>query len=399
MCSTLQATFELTTPMFIGDAEQHATGIRPSAIKGALRFWWRAINWPRVVAATHSEALALQTLHQQEAKLFGAAANLVNRKETGGQGIFLLQVAEHNIQQNNSPFNKTDGGLLYLLGMGLATFKNGGQTLRNALSSGEFTLSLRFKKQDVSPEDRQSIADAVWAFGLLGALGSRARHGLGSLTLTDWQFDARQPPKTREEYRQALQQLLGKPGNDSLPPLTAFSQHMRFDLSASAKQPEALLHKVGEEQMRYRSFGQKGKVLHQPAERNFGPKNPQHNDHDLVMKAIAGTPPHKAPGRTVFGLPHNYFFSSSEEKADINYWAGEKEARRASPLLLHVHRLGQEYVAVHGLLPARFLPDGAHITIKAKRRYQVRFSADAADWQILHTYLDRFAEREHIDVR
>jgi hypothetical protein len=42
---TLQATYRIVTPMFIGDAEQKATDLRPPSIKGALRFWWRALNW------------------------------------------------------------------------------------------------------------------------------------------------------------------------------------------------------------------------------------------------------------------------------------------------------------------------------------------------------------------
>lgn len=42
--NTITATFEIVTPMFLGDADQKATSIRPTAIKGALRFWWRALN-------------------------------------------------------------------------------------------------------------------------------------------------------------------------------------------------------------------------------------------------------------------------------------------------------------------------------------------------------------------
>ncbi|WP_373691017.1 RAMP superfamily CRISPR-associated protein [Endozoicomonas sp. ONNA2] len=33
--------------MFLGDARSDAwtEKIRPSSLKGALRFWWRALNW------------------------------------------------------------------------------------------------------------------------------------------------------------------------------------------------------------------------------------------------------------------------------------------------------------------------------------------------------------------
>ncbi len=44
----LEATFRIVTPMFIGGADQTPSdGIRPPSVKGALRFWWRALNWGR----------------------------------------------------------------------------------------------------------------------------------------------------------------------------------------------------------------------------------------------------------------------------------------------------------------------------------------------------------------
>lgn len=395
MSAHLQAGFHITTPMFIGDADQKATGIRPTSIKGALRFWWRALNWPRFAEAASDTVAALRALHAEEARLFGASATEDEGEQRGGQGVFLMQVQDDTSTKSEKPFEKVDGGLLYLLGMGLATFKDGGRTLRNALVSGKdgggFTLRLLFKPK--TPEaDKASVANAVWAFGLLGALGSRARHGLGSVSLTSWSFDLREMPKTRQQYVKALTTLLGTPAN-ALPPFTALSQGMRLDLSMSASSAEQVLRKVGEEQMRYRSFGQNNKVLGQEAERNFGPKNPMHNDHDLVLQATEGGEPKKVPGRAVFGLPHNYFFSSTRGKADINYQFDRKDARRASPLLLHVHQCEGEFWAVHCLLPAQFLPEGSKVTIKAKRTFQVSFEPD---WRIPVDYLNRFTGRETV---
>ncbi len=45
MPEKITARYRITTPMFIGDAAQQASGISPAAVKGALRFWWRALNW------------------------------------------------------------------------------------------------------------------------------------------------------------------------------------------------------------------------------------------------------------------------------------------------------------------------------------------------------------------
>ncbi|MGY0400288.1 MAG: hypothetical protein ACWIPH_10305 [Ostreibacterium sp.] len=36
--STITATYKIITPMFIGDAQQHASQISPQSFKGVLRF-------------------------------------------------------------------------------------------------------------------------------------------------------------------------------------------------------------------------------------------------------------------------------------------------------------------------------------------------------------------------
>ena len=177
---TLEATFQIITPMFLGGAEQRAETVRPASVKGALRFWWRALNWSRCLANNnHDEILALRSLHDQEARLFGIAAS----DHAGGQGVFLLQVCDQGIVLADQPFNSLGNGQLYLLGQGLATSKNGNSCLRNAIKeNGHFTVKLMFRHTTSDP-DMQSIRDAVLLFGLMGALGSRARHGLGSVAI------------------------------------------------------------------------------------------------------------------------------------------------------------------------------------------------------------------------
>lgn len=42
---TLQATYRLVTPMFLGGADQNnCAELRAPSIKGALRFWYRTID-------------------------------------------------------------------------------------------------------------------------------------------------------------------------------------------------------------------------------------------------------------------------------------------------------------------------------------------------------------------
>ena len=92
--NTLEIKFQIITPLFLGGSDQQADGIRPSSIKGALRFWWRALNWARCLQQRDGdEVQALRHLHAEEARLFGIAAS----ENGGGQGVFLMQVVESKI--------------------------------------------------------------------------------------------------------------------------------------------------------------------------------------------------------------------------------------------------------------------------------------------------------------
>ncbi len=370
--------FQIVTPMFLGGAGQQAEGIRPASIKGALRFWWRALNWARCWQASEQDDVrALRLLHAEEARLFGVSASDAG----GGQGVFLMSVTDEKTPKVEQPFNPMAPGQLYLLGMGLATFKGGNKCQRNALNKGgTFTLKLAFHPK-ASAADTQQIKDAVRAFELLGALGSRARHGLGSV--------ASVTTMSRVEYVKAVQALL-QPTllATTEAPFTAFSSRSSVDVSATGADALRLLDAVGREQQLYRSYGQNGKVNGQEAERNFA------DDHDLILDATQGKPPQAAPDRVVFGLPHNYFFSSTKGKADVNYAPGGQDGRRASPLLLHIHPVSDGgYVAVHTLMPAQFLPARGQIRIKTRGNFNVPSNPD---WQVLHGYLERFKQRETI---
>lgn len=390
---TLSASFEIVTPMFIGGSDQQTAQLRPSSLKGALRFWWRALNWSRVCALHGSDQnAALRQLHADESRLFGHAAT----DNGGGQGVFLMQVSDLSVKEQKQPFGTGfDNGILYLLGQGLGSFRDGNHCLRPGLAAGgSFDLRLLFRP-GISQGDIASVVQAVQAFGLLGSLGSRARHGLGSVALTRLSSEGLDlpawiVPTTVAAYRSALTALLADarraPG---LPPLSAFSTESRLDLSMQRSGKDAamkLLADLGREQQAYRSYGKDGKVNGKPSERKFVP------DHDLAREVANGRPASSAPQRVVFGLPHNYFFSSDNAKVDVNYRPDGEEARRASPLLLHIHRLGEgQAVAVHTLLRARFLPgDRPGVTMKPGRGRAIDNVPVTVDWSVLTHYLDRF---------
>ena len=208
----IDKTYKIITPMFIGDAKQELTSLRPPSIKGALRFWWRALNW-----ATYFNgdiAQSLRKLHEQEGKLFGQAAR--EGVETG-QASFLLQLSEQPklIRENSWPQNNTGSGYL---GYGLMDREGFKETTK-------FTLSLIFKPNTLQT-DIDSIKETIEVFGLLGGLGARSRRGLGSIS----------DPSllSEEEYINKINALLDKYKNiTDEPPYTAFSKNANFKIISS----------------------------------------------------------------------------------------------------------------------------------------------------------------------
>lgn len=377
---TLEATFKIVTPLFLGDANQNINPdnpIRSASIKGALRFWWRALTWNRIYCAEKNNVnAALQKLHAAEARLFGIAAE----DEKGGQGLFLLSVISPKDRHKISTEKLSEQRINYLIGQGLSK--------REAIKEGEFTVKILFKP-NCPDQDNQSITDALMMFGLLGALGSRARHGLGSISLTVLKKSGKNiaVPINKDQYKEMITGLLKNLVHHE-PPFTAFSGFTRLEISKQETDAMRLLKAVNDEQQMYRSYGRNGKVDGKAAEQNFI------SDHNLMLQGNIG----KAPLRSVFGLPHNYYFSSSKKNVEVNYLPAEAAARRASPLFLHIHQLNEsDFIAVHCLFQAKFLPENSMLEVKETkpnhRKQKVSFEPD---WQIIHSYLDRFKKREKI---
>lgn len=396
----IKATYRIVTPMFLGGANQQPDDdIRPPSVKGALRFWWRALNWGKFRNTASCDETALILLHNEEARLFGIAAN---DDEGGGQGCFLLRVQHEKltstakdqvhprlkptrqVQRNGRrEIDQNHLGAARYLGYGLMVAfgkadgtKHSGQLERGCLNENqEFTVKLVFRNA-IEPSVRESLI----AWGLVGGLGSRSRHGMGSVALISLEENNGTKkwtaPENTDDYDSKIKALFSGPPLPNIEaPFSAFWEGSRIDRLLSGIDRFEVLNDFGSAMLMYRSWGRSSPgggstVLGSPSEQRFK------DDHDW-FKGIAGAAanPNFHPERVVFGLPHNYHQTH-------HHVTSVEHERRSSPLLFHVHPVGDQFVGISVYLPAQFLPNGEKIKANGRPVPAV------IDWSIITCFLD-----------
>ncbi len=64
---------ETVTPMFLAGADGKTPELRPPSIKGAMRFWWRAMNGH----------ISIKELKEEEGEIFGGSGEKEGRSKFG----------------------------------------------------------------------------------------------------------------------------------------------------------------------------------------------------------------------------------------------------------------------------------------------------------------------------
>jgi CRISPR-associated protein Cmr1 len=347
----IEATFKIVTPMFMAGSDQKQAEFRIPSLLGALRFWYRA-------TAPADLLNNISKLREAEAKLFGSTDT--------GQASFLVRDNSSQIttaDANNARWANNKHGICYL-GYGTMNFR--GQVQRNYIKEGS-TINIKFIFRPLKDSDIQGLRRALEALSLFGGLGSRSRRGFGSvtlLTLADEDGnDLWRAPRNREELQTQISSFISRwnlKDKTREPSYTAFTSLSQVRLSQTHQNHINLLDNIGEEMIRYRSYGRRNHNGDHTLPGNMGiAEQLFSSDHDLVQ-SLGNVNITSHPRRVAFGLPHNYFFGSTRLKFDIT---GASSERRASPLFIHIHQLGREYAAVLTYLPARFLPDNEKIRI------------------------------------
>ena len=380
MATEIEAKYRVVTPMFCAGAYPERAELRVPSFKGVLRFWWRALAWPRLNGK-------LDAIRQEEDRLFGSSSVGQSRislrlEMTTPPAVTSAGDVLTSSAANEGPVGEGARYLGYGAMEAFASSKRGKRAgeLTRACLRAPFDFTIRTRGRCLSDDMIRMLQHALIAVGIFGGMGARSRRGYGSLNMQSLRVNGEEqwaPPHSLNELQDRIN-TLARHGNQRRPPeFTAFSEGTRHVLvEGGDKAPMGLLDLVGREMVRYRSWGHNGEVLGHESERNFK------DDHDLMKRSQRNI----HPRRIAFGLPHNY---GKEPDRQVGPYSRELD-RRASPLFLHVHQCGDTAVAVLSFFPAQFLPDNTAISVG---RSTVAQTPEDDLYRPIHAFLDRLLDQ------
>lgn len=181
---------EVTTPLFNAGGDQAGSGVRVPSLRGAMRFWFRAL-----AGTVAGPDLAL--LARMEEAVFGSAQipSRVSMRIGAQPKVTSANPAPKFIQGSGQPNGRRpvpvrgggrqqrDDGkwLIYLLGQGLADASD--RTLRRGFVDAGRPVKVDFRFSGNESVDTLALA-SLWLLCTYGGLGARTRRGFGGLAIT-----------------------------------------------------------------------------------------------------------------------------------------------------------------------------------------------------------------------
>jgi CRISPR-associated protein Cmr6 len=392
--AVFETTLELVTPAFLAGAGQQAADcdLRPATLRGLLRWWWRTM---------HAGYVDVPTLRALEAAVWGdtnqgGAVRIVI--EAGSKFGPYLYNHKHKDrfepkaefkrrhQLADRPNNKTTQGLFYV-SYGMAEFSQGRPKQRYYLDAGSTWRVQLTARSTLFFRDRADAADlhrrgkgivltgeqlleqakaALWLLCTFGGVGSKSRKGFGSLQdsqgkLTEFSLE------TCREIGAGFRRILGLAGEFDLARAeSAALGHPDLPKPVAVEtvwaDPWQMMDHVG---FAYQAFAQRYK-------------------HDLAKVALGlprkiHGPREDGPIKTKDGRPVQ---DSATWKPPVwldcpkrEHKTPKKDARHASPVHIHVARVGERLVVRALAFPAPYLPDLA-TSVQMLRGFLTSFQAE-----------------------
>lgn len=387
------------TPALIGSAESGRAEWNGKAIRGQLRWWFRAVAG----GAMHGNAARVRAV---EREVFGGvddggpgdnANNSALRVMVHAAGALLADAKGYppgraldereladlwgNSSEEVQRRLRLDVGSsnpIGYLGYGPIEYDKNARGVvwkRGCIAPDHpLTLVLQWNSQ-VSVVARNLFDRALWCWVNLGGIGARSRRGFGSLVAVDSDVGG-----DENAFRLGLAKSVGAASESFASGTLAEWSH--FTAESHVYRSKAV----------YGDWSEAMKVAGAwliAFRRRYGRADDertkvQNRDYQWLKSP---PPPAGVPDRAGFGLP--LLFGRTATAA----W-GKKEGRRASPLLLHIGLFGaRKYSVIFTYMPARLVPDGEKIEFRGTSS-----PATAGQQGIVRDFLDDLTKKKLIEV-
>lgn len=392
----LTVTLKTVTPLFLGGAEPNERAeLRAPSIKGAMRFWYRAIDADYV---------------KNEPKIFGSTDE--------GQGGFFLRTGKDikepqewnpthydklTIKHPNYDANKGHNEKTWQL--------NGIKYLSYSLKLGDkkpkfiptdkdikllFTL-----RPNAHPDCKKALLSSLWLLGHIGGLGSRSRRGFGTVALQSWEWEdkstielpiahsADSPEKWLEQFQKGLNMIKDWFKGERVVDHTVFGSNTKFYLlngfpieTRGGKPFEPWEMALNEAGLRMQTFRQR-----------YKPDYDNVRNHLIAKAGNGGVFLKEAPQRTAFGLPLTFQYSKLPTNSNKTIFQGHPYERNASPLHIRIVKIGDV------CNPLFILLDAPLIAVKEQKDKEGQNAKKPPTPNILNTFCDTVLKEKTVGTK
>lgn len=335
--------------------------IRPPAVRGALRAWFRAAAASVLRPVNNSESAKsamVAALHDVETKVFGST------DRASSFAVLPIALDSKFVKEEPIPDPRQSPGLRYL---GYGIFDNAPERVGFVQEDATFELKLKIRREfdDLEP----LLVATVWLWTHFGGLGARVRRGFGSLELREADLDVfpekERPVLLPRSARSLIDDALIR-GLDAVAELFAerLPRLTRHPVNAGGAHPHVSLRTIdGIQFVNVMSLGTRnGRDTLERAGRIFREYRstlerkklglPPLPDYFSVKQALERETVAHDVMRAAFGLPLSFYFRSlggkkttftpqPPDKSNKHERAGGRNepARLPSPLHFRVHRV------------------------------------------------------------
>ncbi len=386
----------VTTPMFLAPGPNARSELRMPAIRGAARFWFRALAAP-VFGADYS------ALARAESEVFGAAGGRYDEPNIGPSPVALRLVTPPTIDPPPSKAElrsprwlrraptgeRRTHGIGYLLGQGLFLPSSRNDNREHpelvrphhlpAGATGTFAVRIGVRDNPASAGYiREVVGISLWALATFGGLGARVRRGFGGVGFDGLEQLCGMIGESAEPSRDhpailRLHELVAERHGRPLPhrgsprtlgtsvawPAAPTWARWHIRLSQQTGSWPQLLHHAGFKLREFRAPVDRG------PEFSAFKRWVTQEYIDAVVPTLKGHHPDSRDFEIgSFGLPVVF-----GKDAEVKLRHGSEELRRASPLWIRVHQDpdGHHRLLYH-VFEATIGPAGATLDLETRRR-------------------------------